>query len=266
MARNATSRHVLVDKIEGVQDKNNGIMDKNGTGRVAEKRSEMERLAINSTQKADSLLQVQVQHSHFTLMNRYPDEYSLVKDCFVGRDNFDDFKVLSFGSSTGEEAISLATLYFNGAEHQNVTIYGADVDHKTLTKAKDNVDQLGSQIQRTIIFFNGKYTPISVHGKYDVIFANSVLCFHPKQLNEILAHFPFSQYEESLELLDASLKDGGLLAMVNMNYNFEETALATRYRPIGKCSGNFVPRINRSVNTFVQVVGQSMDCVWMKLF
>jgi len=212
----------------------------------------------------------QMQISHGTSMNRYPDEYLFVKNYVDSKWNttFGDLKLLSFGSSTGEEAISLATLYFNDTKYQHVSIYGVDIDENTLDSARSKVNKLGSQSQRNVTFFHGEKTHLSVHGKYDVIFANSVLCFYNgrKPLGQVLAHFPFSQYKKSLESLDAVLKDGGLLAIVNMNYNFEETELVERYLPVAKCTENsFVPRIDRDTNEWVEITGQSMDCVWVKM-
>jgi tRNA1(Val) A37 N6-methylase TrmN6 len=160
----------------------------------------------------------------------------------------------------------LATLYYNETKYQHLSIYGVDIDEATLETARENVIKAGSQIQRNITFFHGKSTPISVYGKYDVIFANSVLCFHPKPLNQILLHFPFSQFENTLQLLDAALEDGGLLAIVNTNYNFNETETSKKYVPVAKCKDNsFVPRVDRETTTLINIEGKDLDCVWVKI-
>ena len=71
----------------------------------------------------------QIQESHVTGMNRYPDEYSFVKNYvdtnWIGKSSV---KLLSFGSSTGEEVISLATLYFQSPKYKHIAVYGTDID------------------------------------------------------------------------------------------------------------------------------------------
>ena len=210
---------------------------------------------------------VQIQDSHVTGMNRYPDEYLSVKTFIDSQ--WERWKtgtrILSFGSSTGEKAISLASLYFHGNKYQNVTFYGVDLDEKSVEVARKKVVQMTAR-ESKIVFFNGKGTNIDVHGPYDVIFANNVLCFHgPFPIETVVARLPFNDFQKMLTTLDASLKEGGLLAMVNMNYYFEDTELSKRYHPVAKCQGNFVPRIDRATNTYDEMDRTDwMDCVWVK--
>eukprot|EP00550_Attheya_septentrionalis_P008309 CAMPEP_0198279968 /NCGR_PEP_ID=MMETSP1449-20131203/153_1 /TAXON_ID=420275 /ORGANISM="Attheya septentrionalis, Strain CCMP2084" /LENGTH=310 /DNA_ID=CAMNT_0043975219 /DNA_START=74 /DNA_END=1006 /DNA_ORIENTATION=+ len=229
-----------------------------------------ETLIDNAINKNDDRIHKQLQFSHFTGMNRYPDEYAFVKK-FVD-DNMSsktNKKILSFGASTGLEVISLATLYYNDiAYSDSIDIYGVDLDEKTLNKARQNVAEHDPPIlEPKITFFNGRDKAIEAYGDYDVIFANSVLCLHENgaQLDQITDHFPFKDFEAAIATLDASLNEGGLFAMVNSNYNFKETATAKRYKAVAKCTGNFVPRVDQENNILVENEGNiALDCVWMK--
>lgn len=112
--------------------------------------------------------------------------------------------------------------------------------------------------------FNGREIDISHHGKYDVIFANSVLCFYDKPIEQVLGHFTFEQFTATLWSLHDSLETGGLLVMVNFNYNIEDTELANIFTPVARCKGNFVPRIDQHTSTFVPTKDKILDCVWVK--
>ena len=78
-------------------------------------------------------------------------------------------KILSFGSSTGKEAVTLARRYFPRSQ-----IVGVDIDEATLNEARATCANYSSRVT----FFNGKEQPLSAHGTYDVIFANSVLTLY----------------------------------------------------------------------------------------
>lgn len=208
----------------------------------------------------------QVQRSHATYENRYPQEYQAVAEYINNNEPSNPMmKMLSFGSSTGEEAVSLGKLYFNSSKFRNLTIYGVDLDQASLEIAKQKVIGLTDAIPK-IEFFNGNDKNIDLYGPYDVIFANSVLCIHPFSIKRTLTNFNFHDFESVLEILDASLKEGGLLAMVNTNYYLEDTELASRYISIAKCGGNFVPRINHTTNEILHTKqSEMMDCVWVRM-
>jgi len=206
----------------------------------------------------------QIPASLQTKMNRYPDEYAAVKQ-YV-EDSLSDKpnkRILSFGAATGFEAISLATLYFTGAKHANTLIYGVDLDQHSLDKGMKNVASHVPPIEdNKITFFNGKDTHIEKYGKYDAIFANSVFCLLGIGT---FGAYSFEDFENSLRYLDASLNEGGLLAIVNMSYEFSESMLAKRYKPVAKCAGNFVTRYNREKDEWVSLNKKDkMDCVWVK--
>jgi len=230
--------------------------------------------ADDALSKNNERSQKQIQISHATSMNRYPNEFAIVKE-YVDEhmSSKSKKKFLSFGASTGLEAISLATMYFNGTKHPDIEIYGVDLDPKTLEEAKQNVVKHIPQ-EPKIIFFNGKDKDIDYYGPYDVIFANSVLCFNPDSSNpdgeinlkNIMNHFNFDEFEDVLVTIDASLREGGLFAMVNSNYHFKDSSVAKRYKTVGNCTEeNFVPKVDREKNILVwKEQDKALGCVWMK--
>jgi len=253
--------------------------DTNRLGALAATKSLIDSAARPNTRSLQSSIETgasdngskQIQLSHWTKMNRYPDEYAAVKQ-YV-EDNLSDKpnkRILSFGAATGLEAISLATLSFTGAKHSNTIIYGVDLDQRSLDKGVQNVASHVPHIQdNKIVFFNGKDTHIEKYGKYDAIFANSVFCLHGSDTfgpQEVTNAFSFEDFENSLRYLDASLNEGGLLAIVNMSYEFSESTLAKQYRPVAKCAGNFVTRYNKEADEWVSFNKRRsrLDCVWVK--
>lgn len=214
----------------------------------------------------------QIQKSHGTSMNRYPDEYLAVKLYLDHNlDSTPKRKILSFGSSTGEEAITLASLYFNSEKHDDYRIYAVDIDEPTLTIARKNAEKYNIP-ESKIYFFNGMETNIDFYGEYDVIFANSVLCFHgsgnagfASMYEAITTRFPFNDFESTLLTLDASLKEGGLLAIVNSNYEFGDSNVSKRYEAVAQCEGNFVPKVDAEKKVLVDLdMKVKRDCVWVK--
>ena len=233
-----------------------------------------------------------MQVSHATSSNRYPDEYLAVKEYLKSISRTENVKLLSFGSSYGHEAISLATLYFNETEgFKDVSIYGFDIDEETINKAKlfvanyspepsfgssyDNETDFNETegvldtIPLPIQFFDGRTTSLDVDGHYDAIFANSVLCdatSQPYTPEVVEAYFPFADFESALSSLDAVLNVGGVIAMINPSYYFEDSKMADRYEPIHQCLGNHVPKIDLKKHQFVMMnPNVTSDCVWKKL-
>lgn len=205
---------------------------------------------------------------HDTYFNRYPDEYQqavrLVGDT---ANNHEDLKILSFGSSTGMEAKALGTLYFPKAK-----IFGVDVDDPTLETARQLISAEADASRYT--FFNGLNQPIAHYGPYDLIFANSVLCQHPVAVPGCAVYagggnhettmdcplekfdkvYSFATFEETLQRLDAALKEGGYLAIVNSSYEFEATDVFAKgnyeVAENAVCKSNVVPRVNRLTQRF----------------
>lgn len=67
--------------------------------------------------------------------------------------------------------------------------------------------------------------------QYDVITVMTVLCRHPDTMHKSSAQgiYDFSEFNETLMVLDKLLKKGGMLCLFNSNYRLEDTELAQRY-------------------------------------
>lgn len=228
---------------------------------------EQERQPQVSTEEQKKAGQSQIQLSHKSSMNRYPDEYSAVQKYFKNLTSKEEKmkKLLSFGAATGEEAITLAYMYFN---NENAIVFGVDLHQESLDKAKASAATHEPMFEDgKVTFFNGNDADISVNGPYDAIFANSVLCYHgtpgvnPKS---IIEKYPFSDFEASLGYLDANLNVGGVLAIVNTNYHFSHSNLNEKYKSISQCS-NFVPKVDSKSATYEEIRKDGKyDCVWVK--
>ena len=222
---------------------------------------------LGSNGKDSNFKQV-MQVSHATGSDRYPDEYLAVKQFLQANSQTDNIKVLSFGSSYGNEAISLATLYFNEAGgFRHASIYGFDIDTDTIQQSRQYVaDRPEKDLQ--IKFFDGRNTSLYVDGVYNAIFANSVLCdatSSPYNAAAVEAHFPFKDFDATLSSLDAVLIEGGVFAMINPSYEFSDSSLAENYEAIAQCEGNHVPTIDLHKHEFIMNDPKNRkDCVRRK--
>jgi hypothetical protein len=213
----------------------------------------------------------QIQPSHGTAMNRYPEEYTNLKAILEQSpptpNNDDERKILSFGCSTGEEPLSLAQLYFPSP---SVKIFGVDVADKAIGAASEKA-QLEPDGKITII--DGRINSPKAYGPFDIVLANSVFCIYgmrgvPYQdITYVMEHFSFDTFQNMLSEIDSYLKVDGVLAIHNSNYNFMDTQLyVDKYEAIEsmKCPNHFVPRIDRLEKKFVDVGNVEMECVYRK--
>lgn len=94
-------------------------------------------------------------------------------------------------------------------------------------------------------------TPDTVleHGPYDIIMANSVLCYYPLPKGGKHADlFPFSEFVELSSVLHNALKDGGLLCLFNTSYFFEDLPFFSEYRTVGSpltAMNGFLPKFRK---------------------
>jgi SAM-dependent methyltransferase len=183
---------------------------------------------------APSISSSQLQRAHNTLFDRYPVTYAAARD--LPRDTTAPPSILDFGCASGEEAYTLATIYFPLA-----TLHGYDLDPRILTRAR----QLNRNVSDRVHFYDGHHVSLGKHGPYDIIFANSVLCLYPRPVDADVA-FPFSRFQQIVRDLHHVLVPGGVLVAVNTNYRVTDTNL---FEPIpGHCK-SFVPLMDQKGNT-----------------
>ena len=178
------------------------------------------------------------QISHATAENRYPHVFAEVHRLSRALSNDRAPKILSFGSSTGKEALTLASICF----HHSIVV-GVDVDDPTLSAARETITQANVSVSDRVFFFNAEKMPLDSLGTYDIIFADSVLCRNPWHFHRNATEFyPFSLFEETVILLDKVLREGGIVVMINTNYRFQDTSVGHAYHeaPVHSCT-NFVP-------------------------
>ena len=169
----------------------------------------------------------QIQLSNRTSENRYPEFFRFIANYTNALSN-NKLRVLSFGASTGMEAMTLSR-YFPRA-----LIFGVDIDEETVMLAREYVKN-----ESRIFIFNGKNVSAKSYGPYDIIFANSVLCVHiyKPELRHLNAStlnastlLPFDTFATVLKELDSMLKHRGVLLAVNAQYDIEEVLHS--YKPL----------------------------------
>jgi SAM-dependent methyltransferase len=201
---------------------------------------------------ADSIA---VQISNSTKHNRYPIVFHAVRQLCeatgVERPN-----ILSFGSSTGEEAHTLSTQYFPGSQ-----ILGLDVADDVLAQARTtyaaNPDLRFEK--------SGEYEPEPE--SFDIIFAMSVLCRWPetRDMVDIATLLPFANFERQTDYLDSLLKPGGIMVIYNASYGFLHSRTSRHYDLIAHrriTTAGFVKRFRKDGREDTGVA--PTDCLYRK--
>lgn len=162
----------------------------------------------------------QIQRDRTTKSDRYPNIFSAVRHLLKDKADAPP-KILSFGCSTGEEPLSLATLYFPTS-----SIIGLDASPEAIAVAKSE-----RSLQGRIVYDVSTPETLEKYGPYDAIFAMSVLCRWPtlENIADASELFPFPSYVKMVETLDRSLRKGGLLVIYNSHYSFSDTDLISNY-------------------------------------
>jgi len=163
--------------------------------------------------------------------NRYPEAFLSVR-ALAG--DAPTTRILSFGCSTGEEVFSLRK-YFPQA-----TLIGLDINPWNILLCRYRKWRKGDARMH---FAVAGSTTTQPSASYDAVFAMAV--FRHGELN-ITPPPPrcdhlirFSSFEQSIADLARILKPGGLLAMQNSMFRFEDTATASQFEPALSidCSG-----------------------------
>jgi hypothetical protein len=126
-------------------------------------------------------------------------------------------KILSFGCSTGEEIVTIRSIF------PDADLYGCEIEPVALQEAMDTTGHLAT-------IFKSDRAAIRDHGPYDLINCASVLCLNPP--TDMQKLFPPADFDELLTVLDSVLLPGGILALTNASYRFYDSPLAPYYDPI----------------------------------
>jgi len=180
-----------------------------------------------------------------TGINRYPD---IFKFCYDNRKKY-NCKILSFGSSSGEELVTLA-MFFGNSE-----IFGVEVDEKSIKTSKKytkNVDRI-------------KISNIIPDEKFDIIFCMSVLCRWPdtSSINNSTDIYNFNQFNDIIIRLDEKLNKDGFIVIYNSNFMFEDTEVSKKYKPVSEFSeSGFVHKFTKeNMKTNIEY----KKCIFQKL-
>jgi hypothetical protein len=146
-----------------------------------------------------------------TRYDRYPEVFRLARLAAGPQPR----SILSFGCSTGEEPQTLAEKYFRQSR-----ILGVDTSPAAIEQAKALTAHLAN-----VTIAPSEAATIAASAPYDVVFAMSVLCRNPPPKDHLWTDFPFERFESRVSEREQWLKRGGVLALVNANYNLTQSRL-----------------------------------------
>ena len=196
------------------------------------------------------------QAARATEPDRHPIIFSAV--AALARANGMDRKVLSYGCSAGFEPLSLAD-YVPDAD-----VLGVDIHPAAIAQARINTAD-----HPRVRIAASKPDVILRAGPFGSIFAMSVLCRWPdtKDQTSIADIWPFGEFEAHIQLLDAALAPGGILALYNTAYNFRDTDAAARYEvvedePVSRLAVK--QRVKRFDRDGVYRASPMTDCIFIK--
>jgi len=154
-----------------------------------------------------------------TLPDRYPWLFSFVRERLG---DGPDRRLLSFGCSVGQEALSLRRHFAEAA------IRGVDID-------PNNIAACHRLERDDIEFALADSTAGEADDSYDAIFCLAVLCNGKLTSRQAARSDPllhFATFERMVEDFARCLKPGGLLCLVTTNFRFADTAAADGFEPV----------------------------------
>lgn len=184
----------------------------------------------------------QLQTNNKTFLGRHWTEHTLLRR-YKPADK--DLSILSFGCSTGEELLTIRTLF------PNASLFGCDIDWHSLQAARALCGQ-GATI------FQSSDKEIMRHGPFDVILCNSVLLRHTSIAAGRARGIAPDLWLQVVASLDASLKPGGILQIINSNIPFRCHPVASNYTPLRSSlilGPNFVDQFDLDGNHLCSGVG-----------
>lgn len=160
------------------------------------------------------------QISNQTRLNRYPLIFQTSRDYLISQ-NKAQLKLLSFGCSTGEEVLSLAS-YMPDAH-----IVGVDINKRCIEICRRN-----NQNQQHLFYpYNSK--EFENEKSFDAIFCMAVFQRTENRTrtnNSIAKGITFQRFESEISKLDSKLNEKGLLIIDHTDFDFRETKYALRYQ------------------------------------
>lgn len=158
----------------------------------------------------------QLQTNNKTFLGRYWTEHSVLRR-YLPTDA--GLSVLSFGCSTGEEMLGLRALF------PSAQLFGCDTDWHNLQAAR-------ALLGAGVTIFESSPRTLSAHGPFDVIVCNSVLLQPTRTVNGVKVAIPPNVWLDAVSQLDAALKPGGILQIINSNIPFRLHPVADSYEPL----------------------------------
>jgi SAM-dependent methyltransferase len=177
-----------------------------------------------------------------TRLDRHPPLFTIVTARLAGSMAP---RLLSFGCSTGEEAVTLARYL------PHARIDAIDANPACIARAHQTVARLAPRSASGQIDFACADTPDALVAQrhvaaqndaadygangYDAVFCLSVLrhgdldVLRPEACTEQL---PFARFAAAVAALDRCVRPGGMLILWGCHFRFTDTATATRYRVI----------------------------------
>jgi hypothetical protein len=147
-----------------------------------------------------------------TALNRYPEIFTAAAAAAPNAQ-----RILSFGCSTGEECVTLAS-YFPSAQ-----IIGTDINPVNLLKARKH------RCER-IRFVYASDRALNGFGGFDAVFCMAVLRTWKRA--RIADSYPFDRFAERALFLESLVRLGGLLVIHGATYRFGDTAHQCTYEAI----------------------------------
>lgn len=144
----------------------------------------------------------------------FADLAVILKDLHISRP-----RILSFGCSTGFEPLDLKR------HIHEARIFGCDVNDKALVEAKSRC------APENITILKSDPEALARLVKFDVITVMSVLTNYPaiQDQSDIAKIYPFSRFDSLLSSITSMIAPGGLLALYNSCYLFEQSTSAVDF-------------------------------------
>jgi hypothetical protein len=159
------------------------------------------------------------QKETYTKVNRYPFVFRAVAEYLAAHNTP---KILSYGCATGEEAYTLSQ-YLPGAN-----ILGVDVNQWCVKRARKTYEN-----NHVSFYLPSDDAYLQAHD-FDAIFCMAVFQHTANRKNnpKIALNISFQSFENELFNLHKKLKTGGLLIIDHSDFLFQDTLLATQYKPL----------------------------------